>query len=433
MDSVQNNNILSSIVSVVGFLCLSFLTLTNATVSCPCLVGNISEQDCANQACPSQYATCGVQLLEENKQEGDFNFSNVKDDYIQYGFINAPKVWTSSIVSGPSTYFYPSGNSPVTIDGKTQYEFEKYEVKLVNDKTGVQLTFDANICVNPPNGYTNKNKVLRLFETFPEKYVIALKIVSVNSHGIQFFHKTYVNGAYGGKNYSDTGYANLGILMHEAGHTMEQHRRITYGDSGLLNPAWRRAIQCDDIRTSGYGNKNHWEDMAEFSKIFALSNNLQSLYEQSPERWLLWNETLAIAQEAYPPEIDISSSPSGGPSQSPSEFPSSSPSGRPSLILSSIPSASPTSLPSSSPSLNPSSLPSTSPSSSPSDNEEESCMDAPNFSFKGKAGRDCDWVKKKIKKKGKKFCKKKAYKKKKKRKIRFYCKMTCGRCEQQAE
>jgi len=367
MNSVQNNITLRSIVSVVGFLVVSFSTLTNATDSCPCL-GQlfISKQDCANQACPSQYAACGVQLLEENNQEGDLDFSNVKNDYIQTEFINdPPKVWTSSIVSGPSTYYYPSGKSPVTIDGKNQYEFEKYEVKLVNDKTGVQLTFDANICVNPPIGYIKKKSMLSLFETFPEKYAIALKIVSVNGHGIQFFHNSYVNGAYGGKNYIDTGYAGLGILMHEAGHTMEQHRRITYGDSGLLNPAWQRAIQCDDIRTSGYGNNNHWEDMAEFSKLFARSNNVQSLYEQSPERWLLWNETLAIAQEAYPPEVG------------------------------------------------------------------ENCMDAPNFSFKGKAGRDCDWVKEKIKTTGQIFCKRKAYKKKKK-KIQAYCKMTCGRCEQQA-
>jgi len=273
--------------------------------SCPCLVGTI-EHDCANQACPSQYASCGVKLLEENKQEGNFDFSGVENIYInnkKLGWTPPPKVWTSSIVSGPSTYYYPSGKSPVPIVGEKRYEFEKYEVKLVNDITGAQLTFDANICIDPPNGFINKKSMLSVFEKFPEKYAIALKIVSVNGHGIQFFHNSYVYGAYGGKDYIDTSSAGLGTLMHEAGHTIEQHRRITYGDSGVLNPAWQRAIQCDNIRTSNYGNNNPWEDMAEFSKMFAFSNDMeQSLYEQSPERWLLWNETLAIAQEAYIPE-----------------------------------------------------------------------------------------------------------------------------------
>lgn len=280
--------------------------------SCPCPVGT-SNIDCASQACPSEYSACGLDLLEEYKQEGDINWAGISNTYIAYKSRSLSKTWTSSVVSGPSTYYYPSHKSPVVIDGKNQYKFHKYRVRLVHDITGVQLTFDANICVKPKITYIDKESMLSLFETFPHDYAIALKIISVNGHGIQFFHYSYVGGAYGGKNYIDTSTASIPVLMHEVGHTLEQHRRLTHGDGGVLNPAWRRAIECDDVRTSGYGNNNEWEDLAEFARLFALAATKNSLADQSPERFFVWDGTVAIAQDAYPPEI---SAPSAAPSAS---------------------------------------------------------------------------------------------------------------------
>jgi len=63
-----------------------------------------------------------------------------------------------------------------------------------------------------------------------------------------------------------------------------------------------------------------------------------------------------------------------------------------------------------------------------SDEEEFDCEDDDDFEFKGKAGKDCDWVKNKIEQQGLQFCRQKA-KKKKKKKIKDFCKMTCGNCD----
>jgi len=109
---------------------------------------------------------------------------------------------------------------------------------------------------------------------------------------------------------------------------MEQYRRLELGDTQLLNPKWRRAIQCDSIRTTGYGNNNEWEDMAEFALLhclYMLRNDLSTLQAQSTERFGLWSETLCLVENDYTtnptstPCLDVKST--GKPSESPNNAP----------------------------------------------------------------------------------------------------------------
>jgi len=269
--------------------------------SCP---ENISVSECKEIACPSEYESCGL-VMDGNNVIEDFDWSGVGQGVVESIDYEFTKVWNAKTLSGPTTHYFPSNKSPVTIDGIKQYVFERYSVELTHVETNEIAVFDANICVNPPNGYINLEQMLTdVFEKWPKKYIYALEIVSSNGRGIQFFHNSYVGGAYGGKDYIDAGGSNLGMLMHESGHTMEQHRRLEHqgGDTQLLNPIWIRAIQCDSIRTSGYGNSNFWEDMAEFAKVYSyymLADELPALEAQSPERFALWKETLCMAEIDY--------------------------------------------------------------------------------------------------------------------------------------
>jgi hypothetical protein len=84
------------------------------------------------------------------------------------------------------------------------------------------------------------------------------------------------------------------------GHTFEQYTRLgnvplLEPQSNILNPIWRHAIRTDDARTSGYGNNNEWEDLAEFSRIYGLSSiegSLDRLRPLSPERFRIWERIL---------------------------------------------------------------------------------------------------------------------------------------------
>ena len=145
--------------------------------------------------------------------------------------------------------------------------------------------------------------VLYRLERIPVEYWYGLKIITEFGHGIQFLHGSYFSGgaaAYGSMNYIDTQTADAGTLLHELGHTFEQYTRIgnppfQEPQSNILNPIWRHAIRVDNNRTSGYGNNNEWEDMAEFSRIYAqclIEGSLEELEAMSPERFRIWERVL---------------------------------------------------------------------------------------------------------------------------------------------
>ena len=180
----------------------------------------------------------------------------------------------------------------------------KYHVELrsLADERRV-ITFEVNVSFAPAINYTSITDVLRRLERIPVAYWRGLKIITKFGRGIQFLHGSYFNGAaaYGSRSYIDTQTAELPTLIHELGHTFEQYTRL--GDepalepqSNILDPIWRHAIRSDDIRTSGYGNSNEWEDLAEFARLYAtaiVEGRLADLQALSPERYRVWERILA--------------------------------------------------------------------------------------------------------------------------------------------
>ena len=190
-----------------------------------------------------------------------------------------------------------------TYDLNDSHTLTKYHVELrANEFPAHTVLFEVNISADPPISYTDIDDVLDRLERIPVEYWYGFQIISEFGRGIQFLHGSYFGGAaaYGSMNYIDTQTAELPVLLHELGHTFEQYTRIgnppiLEPQSNILNPIWRNAIRSDDIRTSGYGNNNEWEDMAEFARIHALclaEESLDELESQSPERFRIWESIL---------------------------------------------------------------------------------------------------------------------------------------------
>jgi len=190
-----------------------------------------------------------------------------------------------------------------TYDLNESHTLTKFHVELRSTEVPKHaLTFEVNVSADPPIAYTDIDDVLDRLERIPVEYWYGFQIISEFGHGIQFLHGSYFSGAaaYGGMNYIDTQTADLSTLLHELGHTFEQYTRIgnpptLEPQSNILNPIWRNAIRSDDNRTSGYGNNNEWEDLAEFARIHALCSAEESLDElesASPERFRIWERIL---------------------------------------------------------------------------------------------------------------------------------------------
>lgn len=191
-----------------------------------------------------------------------------------------------------------------TYDLNDSHTLTKYHIELrATEYAAHSLTFDVNVSADPPVTYTTIQEVLNRLERIPVEYWYGLRIISDFGHGIQFLHPSYFGGgasAYGGMNYIDTRTAYLPTLLHELGHTFEQYTRIGNApilepQGNILDPIWRNAIRSDDNRTSGYGNNNEWEDMAEFARIHAqclVEGSLDELEAMSPERFRIWERIL---------------------------------------------------------------------------------------------------------------------------------------------
>ena len=196
---------------------------------------------------------------------------------------------------GPETCAYDLNES---------HRLTKYHVELrAIDHAPHALTFEVNVSADPPITYTDIQDVLNRLERIPVEYWYGLQIITNFGHGIQFLHGSYFGGgaaAYGSMNYIDTQSVDMSVLLHELGHTFEQYTRIGNSPTlepqdNILNPIWRNAIRSDDNRTSGYGNNNEWEDMAEFSRIHAqclVEGSLDELESLSPERFRIWERIL---------------------------------------------------------------------------------------------------------------------------------------------
>lgn len=199
-----------------------------------------------------------------------------------------------------------------TYDLNENHTLTKYHVELQSTEYPAHaLTFEVNISADPPIDYTSITNVLKRLERIPVEYWYGFQIITEFGRGIQFLDSSYFGGgaaAYGGMNYIDTQTPSLSVLLHELGHTLEQYTRIGNSpalepQSNILNPIWRNAIRSDDIRTSGYGNNNEWEDMAEFARIHAqclAEGSIDELESVSPERFRIWERILLNATTIHP-------------------------------------------------------------------------------------------------------------------------------------
>jgi len=257
-------------------------------------------------------------------EDGDFTWSGISQEMIEdsfpienLGWKYHPKYGTAQILDWSDSEMCvcfdidcttcseeDCSAETCTYDLNENHTLTKYHVELrATDYPAHALSFEVNISADPPIDYTSITNVLKRLERIPVQYWYGLKIITEFGHGIQFLHSSYFGNtaaAYGSMNYIDTQTTNLSILLHELGHTFEQYTRIGNSptlepQSNILNPIWRNAIRSDDIRTSGYGNNNEWEDMAEFARIHAkclVEGSLDGLESISPERFRIWERIL---------------------------------------------------------------------------------------------------------------------------------------------
>ena len=260
-------------------------------------------------------------------EEGDFDWSTVNGQRIGSSFprtnmtypASYPKYGVASILpysdSDECDCTACSGDtcSPTTCtyDLNANHTLTKYHVELrALADNQYTVTFEVNISAAPAINYVDLEGVLERLERTPVEYWAGYKIITEFGRGIQFLHGSYFNGAaaYGSMNYIDTQTADIGVILHELGHTFEQYTRrggepYQPPQAEILNPIWRNAIRADDIRTSWYGNSNEWEDMAEFAMFYAKSlieGSLTELKLESPERYRIWERIILNGQTIVP-------------------------------------------------------------------------------------------------------------------------------------
>ena len=259
-------------------------------------------------------------------EEGEFVWSGIEHDYISASIPRSYPDWTECPRYGTARLLpYSSNEKCVCFDVNCEacnqancglatcnydlndsHTLTKYKVELRSiEQADLVVEFEVNISFDPAITYTDISEVLNRLERFPVAYWPGLMIITHFGDGIQFLHESYFNGAsaYGSRSYIDTQTANLPTLLHELGHTMEQYTRLgnvptLEPQSNILNPVWRHAIRSDNVRTSGYGNNNEWEDLAEFAMIYAMAiteGRLAELQAFSPERYRIWERILSKA------------------------------------------------------------------------------------------------------------------------------------------
>jgi hypothetical protein len=131
----------------------------------------------------------------------------------------------------------------------------------------------------------------------PVLYLVGLEIVSdENENGLALYKDLGGAAGHGGRTYCNLIGLNLGVIIHELGHGIEQEVRLSV-ESDLLERWEKEAKNADPVTVSGYGNQNPWEDMAEFCKVYAVclqTNKLEELKEQSPNRFRIWDHCMKL-------------------------------------------------------------------------------------------------------------------------------------------
>ena len=185
------------------------------------------------------------------------------------------------ILSGPEEVKLKRDQAP----GKAwSVELGKARFRVsIEDKTGLEI-----------------KEALRRIERVPPLYRRCLEIVSEeDKDGIAFYDDLGGAAAHGGQEYLNILHrVGAEVIIHEAGHVMEQRARDAEPD---ILERWGEAIEKDGVSVSPYGDRVVHEDQAEFAKVYALCldagpDQLERLKLRSPERYALWERMLRLAK-----------------------------------------------------------------------------------------------------------------------------------------
>ncbi|MAB88939.1 MAG: hypothetical protein CMJ90_05720 [Planctomycetes bacterium] len=141
---------------------------------------------------------------------------------------------------------------------------------------------------------------LKQIERVPPLYRRCFEIVSEKGKdGIAFYKDLGGAAAHGGQQYLNiVPRAGALVMIHEAGHVMEQRARDAEKD---ILERWQEAITKDKVSISPYGDRVVHEDQAEFARVYALcldagAAQLKKLRQRSPARYVLWERMLKLAK-----------------------------------------------------------------------------------------------------------------------------------------
>lgn len=144
------------------------------------------------------------------------------------------------------------------------------------------------------------DEALRKLERVPPLYLRSLEIVSEKGKdGIAFYADLGGAAAHGGQEYLNILHrVGAEVVVHEAGHIMEQRAKDTEPD---ILKRWGEAIEADGVSVSPYGDRVVHEDQAEFARVYALCLDggvkyLKRLKQCSPARYVLWEQILRLAK-----------------------------------------------------------------------------------------------------------------------------------------
>jgi len=137
------------------------------------------------------------------------------------------------------------------------------------------------------------------------RYRRAFEIVSEpGKNGIAWYRDIGGAAAHGGQEYLNVvTSARASVLAHECGHIIEQRARNF--ESDILD-RWLIAKHADAVSVSQYGNGAHWEDQAEFARIYAYchdAGHITDLRRDSPRRFALWERMLSLAEAVQPTDL----------------------------------------------------------------------------------------------------------------------------------
>ena len=159
------------------------------------------------------------------------------------------------------------------------------------------------VTIENGNAYYVLGDVLEAVSRLPLSYMPGLEIVSGRDENGLALYKYMGPGVlgHGSRTYCNIVTLNLGLVIHELNHAMEQEARSRW-DASLLERWKEDAMEVDPTYVSRYGKLGGVaEDMAEFGKVYAVClqrNRLEELQQRSPSRFVIWNNTLTVVNTA---------------------------------------------------------------------------------------------------------------------------------------